>query len=78
MNSFKAYLIDKDAGGKVSGSDTRSTEHIAPPAPADTRAAPIGISGAPQSPQNLLPDGFSDSHAAQRTDSGLPQSRQMS
>jgi hypothetical protein len=60
----------------VNGSDSRGTEDIDAPAAADIRAAPVGISVAPQSPQNLLPDGFSDPHAPQRTDSGLPQSRQ--
>jgi hypothetical protein len=34
------------------------------------------VSAAPQSPQNLLPDGLSASHAAQRTNSGAPQSPQ--
>jgi hypothetical protein len=44
---------------------------------ADTRAAgaaPIGMSAAPQSPQNLLPDGLSAPHAGQRKNSSAPQS----
>jgi hypothetical protein len=74
--SWRRAAVELGAGGKIDGSDSRGTGHIAPPAAADTRAAPVGISVAPQSPQNLLPDGFSDPQAAQRTDSGRPQSWQ--
>lgn len=45
-------------------------------AAADTRAAFVSVSAAPQSPQNLLPGGLSPSHAGQRTNSGAPQSPQ--
>jgi hypothetical protein len=61
---------------KVEGSVTRTTVDVDGRAAADSRAASVGVSAAPQSPQNLLPDGLSASHAAQRTNSGAPQSPQ--
>nr|WP_245320431.1 hypothetical protein [Bradyrhizobium lablabi] len=42
-------------------------------APADSSAAAVKVSAAPQSPQNLLPDGLSAPHAGQRKISGAPQ-----
>ena len=52
---------------------TRTTVDVDTRAAADTRAASVSVSAAPQSPQNLLPDGLSASHAAQRTNSGALQ-----
>src|ERR671932_163898 len=56
------------ADGKADGSTTHGAAGV------DPRA--FAVSAAPQSPQNLLPDGFSAPHAAQRTGSGAPQSPQ--
>jgi hypothetical protein len=64
------------AGDKVEGSVTRTTVDVDTRAAAHTRAASVSVSAAPQSPQNLLPDGLSASHAGQRTNSGAPQSPQ--
>src|SRR5918911_396231 len=65
------------AGGKAGGSSARGgTAGVGAPVAADACALPVSVSAAPQSPQNLLPDGFSAPHAAQRSGSGTPQSPQ--
>jgi hypothetical protein len=74
--SWRRSAEELGAGDKVEGSGTRATVDVDTPAAADTRAAPVGMSAAPQSPQNLLPDGLSAPHAGQRKDSGAPQSPQ--
>src|ERR671933_1767904 len=56
------------ADGQADGSTTHGAAGV------DPRA--LAVSVAPQSPQNLLPDGFSAPHAAQRTGSATPQSPQ--
>jgi hypothetical protein len=55
---------------------TRTTVDVDARAADDSRAASVGVSAAPQSPQNLLTDGLSAPHAGQRTNSGAPQSLQ--
>src|SRR6266702_173738 len=74
--SWRRSAEELGKGSKVDGSATRTTVGVDAPGAADTRVAPVGMSAAPQSPQNLLPDGFSAPHAAQRTSSGAPQSPQ--
>jgi hypothetical protein len=74
--SWRRSAEELGAGDKVEGSVTRATVDVDTPAAADIRAAPVGMSAAPQSPQNLLPDGLSAPHAGQRKDSGAPQSPQ--
>src|SRR6266702_1400085 len=71
--SWRRSAEELGAGDKVEGSVTRTTVDLDTRAAADTRAAPVGMSAAPQSPQNLLPDGLSAPQARQRKDSGAPQ-----
>jgi len=75
--SWRRSAEELCGGGKADGSATRGTLGVEVRAAADARALPVGISAAPQSPQNLLLDGFSAPHTAQRTGSGAPQSLQI-
>src|SRR4051812_16404648 len=71
--SWRRSAEEPGAGGKADGSATRGTLRADARAAANARAPPVGVSAAPQSPQNLLSDGFSAPHTAQRTDSGARQ-----
>jgi hypothetical protein len=76
--SWRRSAEELGAGGKVKVSATRATVDVDSPVAAGTRAPPVGVSAAPQSPQNLLADGLFAPHAGQREDSGVPQSSQTS
>jgi hypothetical protein len=76
--SWRRSAEEPGAGGKVKVSATRAIVDVDGPVVADTRAPPVGVSAAPQSPQNLLPDGLFAPHAGQRENSGVPQSPQAS
>src|ERR1700754_1934034 len=65
--------VDENAEGSV----TCTTADVDVRGPADSSAAAVSVSAAPQSPQNLLPDGLSAPHALQRKISGAPQSPQI-
>src|SRR6266536_843502 len=56
--SWRRSAEELGAGSKVEGSVTRTTVDLDTRAAADTRAAPVGMSAAPQSPQTFLPDGL--------------------
>ena len=64
------------AGDEVERSAAPATLDVDTPVAGVTRAAPVDMSTAPQSPQNFLPDGLSAPHAGQRKNSGAPQSPQ--
>jgi len=76
--SWRRSAEELEAGDKVKVSATRATVDVDSPVATGTRAPPVGVSAAPQSPQNLLADGLFAPHAGQREDSGVPQSSQTS
>jgi len=74
--SWRRSAQEPDTSDKIAGSMSRATMDVDTPSSAEMHVASIGMRAAPQSPQNLLPNGLSDSQAEQRKNIGAPQSRQ--